>query len=77
MARRSFLIAILIIVAISFAMMADVCSAQPPSSVATYIGAKECKMCHAEIYNGWKSTMHPYKFQPVSPDAVGQDGHFN
>ncbi len=40
---------------------------------ADYVGADKCKTCHAEAYDGWKSTMHPYKFQAVTPDAVVGD----
>lgn len=43
------------------------------SKPATYVGAKECKECHEGIYNGWKTTFHPYKFQEISPDIVIAD----
>ena len=36
----------------------------------TYVGAKECRTCHEEIYKGWRTTLHPYKFLPVSDEAV-------
>lgn len=40
------------------------------SNDRAYIGAKECITCHIEQYKGWKATFHPYKFQPVSDEAV-------
>ncbi len=40
---------------------------------ATYVGAKKCRMCHEKIYEGWKTTYHPYKFQDLTPDAVVAD----
>lgn len=73
MARYSFATAILITIMALFALMTNVRSVQPPDSAAIYVGAKECQVCHEEVYDGWKSTMHPYKFQPVSPDAVVGD----
>ncbi len=42
-------------------------------SEATYVGAAKCQDCHEKIYEGWKTTMHPYKFQDVSPDTVVAD----
>jgi len=40
------------------------------SKPANYVGSEKCKECHVEIYNGWRSTFHPYKFQDVSPEVV-------
>jgi len=37
---------------------------------ATYVGSRKCKECHLEIYMGWKTTFHPYKFQPATPLTV-------
>jgi len=54
-------------------VMASVCFAQTRNSTPDYVGASQCKECHAEIYDGWKSTMHPYKFQPASPEAIVGD----
>ena len=51
----------------------NVCMAQPLSREAEYVGAEECRQCHSEIYQGWKSTLHPYKFQPASPAAIVGD----
>jgi len=39
----------------------------------TYVGAEKCKKCHQEMYEGWKSTLHPYKFQQATPDIVVGD----
>jgi hypothetical protein len=38
-----------------------------------YVGAKKCMKCHAEIYDGWKSTLHPYKFQDATPMNIVGD----
>jgi hypothetical protein len=70
MTKSSFIITLLAITTAGCLSVTNMCSADPRSSAATYVGAKECRKCHDKIYNGWKSTMHPYKFQPVSPDAV-------
>ena len=42
-------------------------------SNATYVGAEKCRECHEKTFEGWKTTMHPYKFQDVSPDTVVAD----
>lgn len=43
----------------------------------SYVGAKECRICHEENYIGWKSTFHPYKFQLASDDTVIGDFKIN
>lgn len=43
---------------------------QPLNEKTTYVGASKCKQCHKDIYKGWKSTLHPYKFQHASPVNV-------
>lgn len=45
--------------------------------VSTYVGAKVCKSCHTEQYDGWKSTLHPYKFQDADAEAVIGDFQTN
>ncbi len=70
MMKTNCLLALLVITATQCLPIAGVCSAQDHPQNATYVGAAECKKCHEEIYEGWKSTMHPYKFQQVSPKAV-------
>jgi len=40
---------------------------------AAYVGSKACLECHSEKYEGWKTTMHPYKFQDVTPETVIAD----
>ncbi len=47
--------------------------AQPLNENATYVGADKCKQCHKDIYEGWKSTMHPYKFQQATPANIVGD----
>jgi len=32
-----------------------------PDPASTYVGSEKCKTCHLELYNGWKTTGHPYK----------------
>lgn len=65
---------ILLVIAVTLCLHVDnICFAQDLSQSATYVGAAECKRCHQDIYEGWKSTMHPYKFQRVSPEAVVGD----
>lgn len=71
--KRNCLFALLVISIIQFLSINSVCFAQDRQQEATYVGAAECRKCHGEIYDGWKSTMHPYKFQRVSPDAVVGD----
>jgi hypothetical protein len=40
---------------------------------ATYVGAKTCKECHQGHFDGWKSTLHPYKFQKATPEVIVGD----
>jgi len=51
--------------------------AQPANEAAAYVGAAKCKKCHQEIHEGWKSTLHPYKFQKASPDNIVGDFNKN
>ncbi len=37
---------------------------------ATYVGSAKCKRCHEELYRGWRTTMHPYKFQRATEETV-------
>ena len=73
MTRANRLLALLVILLAQCFPTDSVCSAQDLPEDATYVGAAVCRQCHREIHNGWKSTMHPYKFQPVSPGAVVGD----
>lgn len=38
-----------------------------------YAGSRQCLECHADYYHGWKSTLHPYKFQTATPAAIVGD----
>ena len=38
-----------------------------------YVGAEQCRKCHPKIYQGWKSTLHPYKFQDATPNTIVGD----
>lgn len=40
---------------------------------ATYVGAGKCRECHEKVYEGWKTTVHPHKFQYVTPATVVAD----
>ncbi|MBW2175207.1 MAG: hypothetical protein JRF64_11575, partial [Deltaproteobacteria bacterium] len=71
--KKNCLLALLVISVTQCLPIGSVCFAQDRQQDATYVGAAECKKCHEEIYKGWKSTMHPYKFQRISPEAVVGD----
>ncbi len=43
------------------------------SKPATYVGSEACIECHAEKYDGWKTTFHPYKFKDVNPNIIVAD----
>ncbi len=51
----------------------NVSQAQSLNKEAAYVGAGKCKQCHKDIYEGWKSTLHPYKFQQASPVNIVGD----
>ena len=40
-----------------------------------YTGSAACKECHEEVYNGWKTTFHAYKFRAANAESV--IGDFN
>jgi hypothetical protein len=41
---------------------------------ATYVGAEQCKMCHSDKYNDWKTSGHPYKLMtPEEAKAIRPD----
>jgi len=69
MTKNIVLIALLISIFTPLPIV-NVCLAKPHNEEATYVGASKCKQCHKDIYQGWKSTLHPYKFQRVSADNV-------
>ena len=52
-------------------------STAAPNKAASYVGAAKCRECHGDIYEGWKSTLHPYKFQKASPDNIVGDFNKN
>lgn len=35
-----------------------------------YVGSEACKECHEEVYNGWLTTFHAYKFREASPEFI-------
>ncbi len=61
---------IFIMAAFGMAIGTNVQAKDDAGGRAAYVGAKTCKGCHKELYEGCRSTMHPYKFQDVSPDRV-------
>ena len=71
MTKSIVLIAVLI--GSLFLPIVNVCLAQSLNEEATYVGVNKCKQCHKDIYEGWKSTLHPYKFQRASPVNVVGD----
>ncbi len=75
MARNIVLIAVF--TGMLFSPLANVCQAKAHNEEATYVGAEKCKECHSDMYQGWKSTLHPYKFNRVSEDNVVGDFRTN
>ena len=73
MTGKNCRLAVLLAVAVHYLALGSVGFAQGRREGATYVGAAECRACHQEAYDGWLSTMHPYKFQRVSPGAVVGD----
>jgi len=43
---------------------------QAESPVASYVGAKKCKVCHLEIFNSWERTKHAEALSALK----GEDG---
>ncbi len=35
-----------------------------------YVGSETCRDCHPRIYQGWRSTLHPYTFREASKENV-------
>jgi len=64
---------IMLLTGFHFLSIVNCSLAQPINDKATYVGAGKCKQCHKDIYKGWKSTLHPYKFQHASPVNVAGD----
>ncbi len=66
---------IVIAAVLVFAYAAPANAESPDDGIkgATYVGAAKCRECHERIYEGWKTTFHPYKFQDVTPDTVIAD----
>jgi len=58
-----------------FIFCADVSAQQDGNEISTnaYVGAGQCLECHKKIYEGWKSTLHPYKFQDATPETIVGD----
>ncbi len=72
---KGFKISIIAILALLTPFLLTNGHAQTPADIneATYVGAAKCRECHEKIYEGWKTTYHPYKFQDVSEDTVVAD----
>jgi len=73
MMKRNYLLSFLVICAILFLPISSICFVQDRHKDTTYVGASKCRKCHEDIYKGWKSTMHPYKFQRATPESVVGD----
>jgi predicted CXXCH cytochrome family protein len=55
------------------ALLFTACTAKrkgEPAEPAAYVGSEACQECHQEVYLGWKTTFHAYKFREPSPDFV-------
>ncbi len=35
-----------------------------------YVGSETCRDCHPLIYQGWRSTLHPYTLRQATPETV-------
>lgn len=44
-----------------------------PSSKATYVGAKKCKMCHFKQYKSWEKMKHFKSFEALSAADKGKE----
>ncbi len=69
---RNFIVMALLICS-PFLPAVNSSQAQSLNKKAVYVGANKCKQCHKDIYEGWKSTLHPYKFQRATSDSIVGD----
>ena len=67
---KTGLVNILLITCLMF-MSAYPCIAASIGS--EFAGSSTCRDCHSDLYYGWKSTMHPYKFLDASPETIKGD----
>ncbi|MBI5966883.1 MAG: hypothetical protein HY882_03350, partial [Deltaproteobacteria bacterium] len=44
---------------------------------ATYVGSKNCEICHKKIYQGWDATLHRRKIQPADETTAVGDFYRN
>ena len=51
-------------------LILSLCFVMPVHAEKNYVGAKKCQECHSDIYKGWLSTYHPYKFQRATKDTI-------
>ena len=49
----------------------------PSVEGATYVGSKNCEICHKKIYQGWNSTLHRRKILPADETTVVGDFYRN
>ncbi len=49
----------------------------PSVEGATYVGSKNCEICHKEIYLKWNATLHRRKIQPADETTVVGDFYRN
>ena len=68
--RLLYLFTLLFCLLITFYSTSSLQAASPEETSGQYVGAKQCRECHSDLYYGWKSTLHPYKFQDATPDTV-------
>ena len=72
--KKFYLIAAAIIIPAAMIII-NACVKKPvrTGKPATYVGSEKCRDCHEKLYEGWRSTMHPYKFMDALPENVVAD----
>ncbi len=75
---RDALFGVVIVISLfTIGLAPDLHAAVKQSLNDKYVGAEKCRECHADHYYGWKSTLHPYKFQDALPENVVGDFTIN
>ncbi|QJA06218.1 hypothetical protein FVE67_05115 [Thermosulfurimonas marina] len=41
-----------------------------PFTLWGYVGSRACQRCHPRVYDGWRSTLHPYMLRKASPQKI-------
>jgi len=70
--KYGFLLIVALIVGVALYLHKDV------TKEHQYVSSENCQDCHETYYQGWKSTLHPKMFRPVtSPDDIQGDFSLN